>query len=81
MNKFWYAALALIVLALIAARFFFGRGALAPAPQVSPASQAINAGVSAGAAAQTSAATAVDNANPFSADVNPASGYKNPFGQ
>jgi len=95
MNKNIYIVIGVAVLLLLAAgAWFFYSGSMpgagAPALQEAPLAAATppapgvpatlaGTAVQAGDAAKSAMPDAVGKANPFKADVNPVSGYQNPF--
>lgn len=84
MNKYIYIVIGVVVLVLLAAgawSFYSGSmpGLIRPVEQEQPALATASAP---GQTADTVKATmpdAVGKVNPFKADVNPVSGYQNPF--
>ena len=76
-----YLVLGVVVLVLLGAWFYF-KGGTAPAPApVSTTTAAIGASAQTGDTVKTGVPSAVGKTNPFQSNVNPMSGYQNPFGQ
>ncbi|MFA6502751.1 MAG: hypothetical protein WCT45_00650 [Candidatus Paceibacterota bacterium] len=77
-NNSLYVVLVCIVLVLLGVWWYVQRpssgGSAGPASDIGAAAETA-------ASAQSSVSGAVGNTNPFGAEVNPLSGYQNPFGQ
>lgn len=83
MKTFLYLLLAVAVLVLAA--WFYLKSGSAVSPRTNAptntTNSAIGTGAQAGAAAKAAVPGAIGNTNPFKSNVNPVSGYQNPFGR
>lgn len=80
MNKkaIYFVVFAALLLAAIAAGWMYMRGSIITAP-VTTADTPIGKAAETTQAAQSATGDSIEKVNPFKADVNPVSGYKNPF--
>ncbi len=77
MNRTLLYVIIIVIIALAAWVYF-----RSPKPAEAPVgTNAIGAAAGTADTVKATMPAAVDSANPFTADVNPTSGYKNPFGQ
>lgn len=76
--------LGISILVLLVVVFYLRSGLNAPAPTESTtatSTAAISASAATGETVKTAVPDAIGKTNPFQSDVNPVSGYQNPFGQ